>query len=96
MKSFNVFLLYPIDNVAYLSSPGYDFEERNQDWDSDERLRDPLLDERWSSDTLKVLSSMPSRTIGGFNKTSESAMTWSFIVIILTLLLRSTFMTWVH
>ncbi|XP_029004029.1 transmembrane channel-like protein 6b [Betta splendens] len=52
------------DDVAYLSSPGYDFEDQNEDWDSDERLTDPLVDERWSSDTLKILSSMPSRTIG--------------------------------
>ncbi|XP_026214981.1 transmembrane channel-like protein 6b [Anabas testudineus] len=57
------------DNVAYLSSPGHDFGERNQggndmEWETDETQADPLLDERWSSATLKILSSMPSRTIG--------------------------------
>lgn len=30
----------------------------------DSRVTDPLVEERWSSDTLRVLSSMPSRTIG--------------------------------
>uniref|UniRef100_A0A3Q3EXG6 Transmembrane channel like 6 n=1 Tax=Labrus bergylta TaxID=56723 RepID=A0A3Q3EXG6_9LABR len=39
------------DDVAYLSSPG------------PEQV-DPLIGERWSSATLRVLSSMPSRTIG--------------------------------
>lgn len=29
-----------------------------------ERQTDPLIGAHWSSDTLKVLSSMPSRTIG--------------------------------
>ncbi|KAK9539765.1 hypothetical protein VZT92_002266 [Zoarces viviparus] len=38
------------DNVAYL--------------EDDERQGDPLLGERWSSDTMRILSSMPSRTIG--------------------------------
>lgn len=56
---------YPTDNVAYLSSPGHDFGEHNQEWESDESQTDPLMDERWSSATLKILSSMPSRTIGG-------------------------------
>lgn len=53
--------------MAYLASPGHDLGEENQDmdWESDERQTDPLLDERWSSATLKILSSMPSRTIGG-------------------------------
>ncbi|XP_052360777.1 transmembrane channel-like protein 6, partial [Oncorhynchus keta] len=53
------------DSVAYLSSPGQEI------WrGSAGRVRrkggqlDPLLEERWSSATLKVLSSMPSRTIG--------------------------------
>ncbi|XP_040001994.1 transmembrane channel-like protein 6b [Xiphias gladius] len=57
------------DNVAHLSSPGHDFRERRQgqreeECEDDERHTDPLTVERWSSATMKVLSSMPSRTIG--------------------------------
>ncbi|XP_040892310.1 transmembrane channel-like protein 6b [Toxotes jaculatrix] len=57
------------DDVSYLSSPGHDFRERRQgqgedEWEDDERQTDPLVGERWSSATLKILSSMPSRTIG--------------------------------
>lgn len=47
------------DDVMRLESPAYhrsDSEELQQ--------TDHLIGERWSSDTLKVLSSMPSRTIG--------------------------------
>ncbi|XP_071359835.1 transmembrane channel-like protein 6b [Trachinotus anak] len=56
------------DDVAYLSSPGYDYRERRHgqrenEWE-DDRQTDLLSVERWSSATLKVLSSMPSRTIG--------------------------------
>ncbi|KAI3352873.1 hypothetical protein L3Q82_019450, partial [Scortum barcoo] len=57
------------DDVPYLSNPGHEFRggsegRRDADWEADEHQTDPLIDERWSSDTLKVLSSMPSRTIG--------------------------------
>lgn len=57
------------DNVAYLSSPGQEFrgsrqQGREVDWMDDERQIDPLVGERWSSATMKILSSMPSRTIG--------------------------------
>uniref|UniRef100_A0AAZ3PM76 Uncharacterized protein n=1 Tax=Oncorhynchus tshawytscha TaxID=74940 RepID=A0AAZ3PM76_ONCTS len=54
------------DSVAYLSSPGQEIW-RGSPWRGEEeggRQLDPLLEERWSSATLKVLSSMPSRTIG--------------------------------
>ncbi|XP_065809228.1 transmembrane channel-like protein 6b [Labrus bergylta] len=57
------------DDVAYLSSPGPEFRgrirgRRDVEWEEDERQVDPLIGERWSSATLRVLSSMPSRTIG--------------------------------
>nr|XP_057947096.1 transmembrane channel-like protein 6b isoform X2 [Doryrhamphus excisus] len=57
------------DNVAHLSSPGPEFRERRKQrralgWEDDERVVDPSTGERWSSATLKILSSMPSRTIG--------------------------------
>ncbi|KAM7393836.1 hypothetical protein PAMP_020675 [Pampus punctatissimus] len=56
------------DNVAYLPSPRHEFREsrpqRRDMWEGDERQTDPLIGERWSSATLKILSSMPSRTIG--------------------------------
>ncbi|XP_054635974.1 transmembrane channel-like protein 6b isoform X2 [Dunckerocampus dactyliophorus] len=57
------------DNVAHLSSPGPEFRERRKrgralEWEDDERVMDPSAGERWSSATLKILSSMPSRTIG--------------------------------
>ncbi|CAK6973424.1 transmembrane channel-like protein 6b [Scomber scombrus] len=56
------------DNVAYLSSPGHEFrggrQQRGVEWEDDERQIDPLIGEQWSSATLRVLSSMPSRTIG--------------------------------
>ncbi|XP_034751060.1 transmembrane channel-like protein 6b [Etheostoma cragini] len=57
------------DNVAYMSSPGHEFRDRrqmrrDQEWQDNEGQADPLMGERWSSATMKVLSSMPSRTIG--------------------------------
>ncbi|KAM7008992.1 transmembrane channel-like protein 6b [Tautogolabrus adspersus] len=57
------------DDVPYLSSPGPEFrgrirERRDVEWEEDEGQVDPLIGERWSSATLRVLSSMPSRTIG--------------------------------
>lgn len=57
------------DNVSYLSSPGYDYGRRRQERLEEEkedggRRTDSLAGERWSSATLKILSSMPSRTIG--------------------------------
>ncbi|KAF1394844.1 hypothetical protein PFLUV_G00005350 [Perca fluviatilis] len=57
------------DDVAFLSSPGHDFRERRPmrrdvEWQDNEGQADPLVGERWSSATMKVLSSMPSRTIG--------------------------------
>ncbi|KAM8879853.1 transmembrane channel-like protein 6b isoform 1-T2 [Spinachia spinachia] len=56
-------------DVGPLSSPGREFRERRQgqrngEWEEDLRQGDPLLGERWSSATMRVLSSMPSRTIG--------------------------------
>ncbi|KAM3864574.1 transmembrane channel-like protein 6b [Diretmus argenteus] len=57
------------DTVAYLSSPGR--ETRGGRWgrmedegEEEEGNLDPLICERWSSATLRILSSMPSRTIG--------------------------------
>ncbi|XP_042340986.1 transmembrane channel-like protein 6b [Plectropomus leopardus] len=57
------------DNVPYLSSPGRENKRRktvrrDAELEDDERQVDPLIGERWSSATMKVLSSMPSRTIG--------------------------------
>ncbi|XP_019744663.1 transmembrane channel-like protein 6b [Hippocampus comes] len=53
------------DCVAQLSSPGSERSERRLlGMQHDEREPDPFTGERWSSDTLKILSSMPSRTIG--------------------------------
>ncbi|XP_041839862.1 transmembrane channel-like protein 6b isoform X2 [Melanotaenia boesemani] len=57
------------DNVAYLSSPPHEFrrpyrEQSDNEFEGNERPDDPLIAERWSSATLKILSSMPSRTIG--------------------------------
>ncbi|XP_041789823.1 transmembrane channel-like protein 6b [Chelmon rostratus] len=57
------------DDVGYLSHPGHEFRgsrpgQRDVEWEDGERQIDPLIGERWSSATLKVLSSMPSRTIG--------------------------------
>ncbi|XP_070683893.1 transmembrane channel-like protein 6b [Pempheris klunzingeri] len=57
------------DHVPFLSSPGHEFMgsrqvRRDVEWEDDERETNPLIGERWSSATLKVLSSMPSRTIG--------------------------------
>ncbi|TMS23444.1 Transmembrane channel-like protein 6 [Larimichthys crocea] len=57
------------DDVPYLSSPGHEFRgnrpgRRDVEWYDGERHVDPIIGERWSSATLKVLSSMPSRTIG--------------------------------
>ncbi|KAJ0050457.1 hypothetical protein NL108_003685, partial [Boleophthalmus pectinirostris] len=53
-------------DVAYLSSPSNDLYRRRQKSpeEAEEGQTDTLMGERWSSDTLKVLSSMPSRTIG--------------------------------
>ncbi|KAM9362736.1 transmembrane channel-like protein 6b isoform 1-T2 [Symphorus nematophorus] len=57
------------DNINYMSSPGHESSrgrqgQRDMEWEDDERQTDALIAERWSSATLKVLSSMPSRTIG--------------------------------
>ncbi|KAG8015165.1 Transmembrane channel-like protein 6, partial [Nibea albiflora] len=57
------------DDVPYLSRPGHEFRgdrlgRSDVEWYDGERHGDPLIAERWSSATLKVLSSMPSRTIG--------------------------------
>ncbi|KAK6300893.1 hypothetical protein J4Q44_G00289910 [Coregonus suidteri] len=55
------------DSVAYLSSPGREIwrggQGRGEEGEEGRQL-DPLIEERWSSATLRVLSSMPSRTIG--------------------------------
>ncbi|XP_051967487.1 transmembrane channel-like protein 6 [Xyrauchen texanus] len=45
------------DDVGFLDAPVYHRSDELQQTDA-------LIGERWSSDTLKVLSSMPSRTIG--------------------------------
>ncbi|XP_073328619.1 transmembrane channel-like protein 6b isoform X2 [Pagrus major] len=52
------------DGIAYLSSPGGRQRQSDTEWEDDERQTDSLIAERWSSATLRVLSSMPSRTIG--------------------------------
>ncbi|KAM9857482.1 transmembrane channel-like protein 6b [Aulostomus maculatus] len=57
------------DTVNYLSYPGHEFRGRMMHGrevglEDEERQTDPLIGERWSSATLKILSSMPSRTIG--------------------------------
>ncbi|XP_071381230.1 transmembrane channel-like protein 6b [Centroberyx affinis] len=57
------------DRVACLSSPGREMWggrwDQMEDEPEDEAAQlDPLIAERWSSATLRVLSSMPSRTIG--------------------------------
>lgn len=52
------------DNVAFLSGPDNDLYRRRQDRWSDEQPTDSAAGERWSSATLRILSSMPSRTIG--------------------------------
>lgn len=67
---FFMFLFYCPDNVAYLSHPGQNYRERQRgqgedDWEDNGEETDPIGKERWSSATMKILSSMPSRTIGG-------------------------------
>ncbi|XP_061625842.1 transmembrane channel-like protein 6b isoform X2 [Phyllopteryx taeniolatus] len=57
------------DYVANLFSPGPESSDRRNHggpvgMQEDERETDPSTGERWSSTTLKILSSMPSRTIG--------------------------------
>lgn len=70
-KSKRFVSLVPVvpDAVGYLPSPGYEGDppaQRHEDWEFDSRQTDPLIAERWSLATMRVLSSMPSRTIGGF------------------------------
>lgn len=56
------------DDVTYLPRPGNEGlrikERRDVEWEDDESTTSPLVGERWSSATMKILSSMPSRTIG--------------------------------
>lgn len=56
------------DNVPYLSSPDNELyrrrRERPTEGQRNGQQTDPLVGEHWSSATLKILSSMPSRTIG--------------------------------
>ncbi|XP_076001693.1 transmembrane channel-like protein 6b [Genypterus blacodes] len=59
------------DSVPYPANPGHEVRGRrgergDLEWENDDEARptDPLVAERWSSATMKVLSSMPSRTIG--------------------------------
>uniref|UniRef100_A0AAY5KJM9 Transmembrane channel-like protein n=1 Tax=Esox lucius TaxID=8010 RepID=A0AAY5KJM9_ESOLU len=55
------------DRVDDLSSPDEEIWRRREDVEGEEegrRLLDLPTEERWSSATLRVLSSMPSRTIG--------------------------------
>ncbi|XP_028827617.1 transmembrane channel-like protein 6b isoform X1 [Denticeps clupeoides] len=48
------------DNLGYLASPS----SRQQHGEMQEERTEPLMDQQWSTATLRVLSSMPSRTIG--------------------------------
>lgn len=62
--------------MPYLSSPGQDFGERGKTQrevgrEDDERTN-PLVGERWSTATLRVLSAMPSRTIGGSGRSDDT------------------------
>ncbi|XP_029355053.1 transmembrane channel-like protein 6b isoform X3 [Echeneis naucrates] len=57
------------DHISYLSGPGHNYRERQQrqgqdEWQEDGMQTDLNIGERWSSATMKILSSMPSRTIG--------------------------------
>ncbi|KAF7656022.1 hypothetical protein LDENG_00047380 [Lucifuga dentata] len=57
------------DSVPYLSATEREIRGRRrvpEEWDNDDEAgqTNPLIAERWSSATLKILSSMPSRTIG--------------------------------
>ncbi|XP_061578484.1 transmembrane channel-like protein 6b [Cololabis saira] len=59
------------DNVPYLSSPGHRGDRRGRtrgqnavELEDNERQTDPLIKDYWSSATMRILSSMPSRTIG--------------------------------
>lgn len=71
--------LCPTDRLGYLSSPGHDAGEESQEMEDDDRQIDPLMGERWSSDTLKILSSMPSRTIGGSCKDDSYKQLFRFL-----------------
>ncbi|KAM9315222.1 transmembrane channel-like protein 6b [Pholidichthys leucotaenia] len=57
------------DHMDHFSGPGHDFRaerqgRRGEEWVDEERQANPIIDERWCSATMKILSSMPSRTIG--------------------------------
>ncbi|KAL4648651.1 transmembrane channel-like protein 6 [Arapaima gigas] len=53
------------DNVPYLASLTWDQSEQERGLGTENsRQTDPLIGEQWSYATLRVLSSMPSRTIG--------------------------------
>ncbi|KAJ8377110.1 hypothetical protein SKAU_G00076900 [Synaphobranchus kaupii] len=53
------------DHLTYLGRPAVEGRgQRRGRGPEAGRVTDPLIEERWSSDTLRVLSSMPSRTIG--------------------------------
>ncbi|KAM4750743.1 transmembrane channel-like protein 6b isoform 1-T2 [Anableps anableps] len=52
------------DNVACLSAPEYRGRSGDIEEEDDERQMDSLIKDHLSSATMKVLSSMPSRTIG--------------------------------
>lgn len=57
------------DEVSYTPDSRGDFRDRRRRGRGDERVEDegqtePLIADQWSSATLRILSSMPSRTIG--------------------------------
>ncbi|XP_053713644.1 transmembrane channel-like protein 6 isoform X1 [Synchiropus splendidus] len=57
------------DEILYMPDSRGDLRDqrrhgRGEDLVEDESQTDPLIADRWSSATLKILSSMPSRTIG--------------------------------
>ncbi|KAM9792632.1 LOW QUALITY PROTEIN: transmembrane channel-like protein 6b [Neosynchiropus ocellatus] len=57
------------DEISYLPDSRGDLRDRRrrgrgEERVEDERQTDPLIADQWSSATLKILSSMPSRTIG--------------------------------
>lgn len=64
---FCLFVFLSSDNMP-LSGPEHEHGRRqgasDLECDGGEREMDPIQGEGWSSDTLKILSSMPSRTIG--------------------------------
>lgn len=68
------------DAVGFLPSPGYEGDQpapSDEDWEFDGRQTDPLIADRWSMATMRVLSSMPSRTIGEFRGGGATEWLWA-------------------